>query len=172
MQKVPQKYGTNKIGEKKEKKGIIGETGVYNFFAGLGFSVKNVANDTYYSADLIVVDQDQEYNIEVKNITTEEKEKSIYLSDSQLTNLFLEKTYLCLYYKKNVFLLDPMKQKLWVKNVISNINQIRKKVIEDYGGCYQISDISILVTPEIIISYFLDITFCDFKDIQTKFKRE
>lgn len=168
--KTPVAYGTSKIGLEKIKKGAKGEKGVLRFFKNKGFSVENVADVAKEPADLIIGNKKKQYKIEVKNITVETAEKSIYLSDSQLQNLYLQNTYLCLYYgmeNEIILLLNPQKQKGVIKEIIDTFDTIRKNVNDQYNGQFYVDDISILVTENMITNNFIDISNCDLTQIES-----
>ncbi len=167
--KFPTTYGTSKIGLEKVKKGAKGEKGSYYFFKNKGFSVENVSEETNEPADLVIMSGEKQYRIEIKNITVVSPEKSIYLSNSQLRNLYLQNTYLCLYYgmkNETIFLLKPENQKKIIKELIDNFDTIRKNVNDQYHGQFYIDTISILITEKMITTNFIDISNCDLKQIE------
>ena len=106
--------------------------------------------------------------IEIKNITVESAEKSIYLNDSQLQSLYLQKTYLCLYYglEEMVFLLNPQKQKTVIKELIESFDKIRENVIHQYSGKFYVDNISVLVTEKMIVENFIDISNWNLNQIE------
>lgn len=154
-------YGTSKIGDRKKEKGARGEKNSKKIFENKGFFVEHVADEGNEPADLIISSQNNQYKIEIKNITIETAEKSIHLSDSQLQNLYFQNTYLCLYYglgEEIIFLLNPEKQKSFIKKIIDTFDKIRKNVNDQYDGHYYIDDISILITEKMITENFIDIS--------------
>lgn len=166
--KLPSTYGTSEISSKKIKKGEKGEKGTQKFFENKGFLTELVAEEKRNPADLVIRNNGKEYMIEIKNITVESAEKSIYLNDSQLQSLYLQKTYLCLYYglEEMVFLLNPQKQKTVIKELIESFDKIRENVIHQYSGKFYVDNISVLVTEKMIVENFIDISNWNLNQIE------
>jgi hypothetical protein len=154
LDKKPHSYSNSTASELKINKGKYGESKVEEFFKSHNFIVENVAESRIDCADLNIIIGKSKIELEVKNVSNQTPVKHIFLSDSQIRCLVLEKTRLCIYDDDNFYLSKFDSDITLFQEILKTTNEVRKKVIEMYDGCYQVNELSILINQKILENHF------------------
>lgn len=148
-------FGTSEIADIKINKGKYGESKVLDFFKEVGINVRDVADDKKEFADLILEIGNNNYYLEIKNISSQGQIHYIYLSDTQIKQLCIGSDRLCLYVDGIIYLSKKNCKNTFFKDIKNSTDQIRKYTIDNYNGYFFVSDLKILIDKKIIDTYFI-----------------